>query len=153
MRCRLLLALAVCLLSARPLPARTQAAPTRKAAAGAKPLPAEPPTDTTKVYTYVEQMPQPPGGMEGLVQYLGRNFKYPCTDWRNMADIPTKVLVRFIVRRSGHITDVTVVKKAVAPLDEEAVRVISRLPPWQPGRQHGQPVHVSYTIPISIDIR
>ncbi|RTQ53688.1 TonB family protein [Hymenobacter gummosus] len=110
-------------------------------------LPA-PPIDTARVYTYVEQMPQPPGGMEGLMQYLGKNVKLPHHYTDN-----TKVYVRFTVRADGRISNVHVAKEnSPEPdprIEAEAVRVIRQMPPWTPGRQAGQPVKVAYTVPIT----
>ncbi|RTQ53799.1 energy transducer TonB [Hymenobacter gummosus] len=104
-----------------------------------------------KVYTYVEQMPQPPGGMEGLMQYLGKNIKYPALALRNQVE--GKVFVNFVVGPSGQITDVKVTKGIGAGCDEEAVRVISKMPAWSPGKQNGRAVSVSYTVPVTFTIK
>lgn len=103
------------------------------------------------VYTYVEQMPQPPGGMEGLMQYLGKNIKYPALALRNQVE--GKVFVNFVVGPSGQITNVTVTKGIGAGCDEEAVRVISKMPAWSPGKQNGRAVSVSYTVPVTFTIK
>ncbi|KAA9331699.1 energy transducer TonB [Hymenobacter busanensis] len=104
-----------------------------------------------KVYTYVEQMPTPPGGMEGLMQYLGKNIKYPSLALRNQVE--GKVFVNFVVGPSGQITDVKVTKGIGAGCDEEAVRVISKMPAWAPGKQNGRAVSVSYTVPVTFTIK
>jgi periplasmic protein TonB len=104
-----------------------------------------------KVYTYVEQMPQPPGGMEGLMQYLGKNIKYPALALRNQVE--GKVFVNFVVGPNGQISDVKVTKGIGAGCDEEAVRVISKMPAWSPGKQNGRAVSVSYTVPVTFTIK
>ncbi len=104
-----------------------------------------------KVYTYVEQMPTPPGGMEGLMQYLGKNIKYPSLALRNQVE--GKVFVNFVVGPSGQITDVKVTKGIGSGCDEEAVRVIKNMPAWAPGKQNGRAVSVSYTVPVTFTIR
>ncbi|OON70747.1 energy transducer TonB [Hymenobacter sp. CRA2] len=111
---------------------------------------AEQPLDD-KVYTYVEQMPQPPGGMEGLLQYFTRHVKYPAAALREQVE--GKVFVNFIVRPDGHISDVQVTKGIGAGCDEEALRVVSQMPPWQPGKQNGRVVSVSYTVPITFTVQ
>ncbi|GAA4378112.1 TonB family protein [Hymenobacter koreensis] len=104
-----------------------------------------------KVYQYVEQMPTPPGGMEGLMQYLGKNIKYPSLALRNQVE--GKVFVNFVVGPTGQITDVKVTKGIGAGCDEEAVRVISKMPAWAPGKQNGRAVSVSYTVPVTFTIK
>ncbi|WP_286130621.1 energy transducer TonB [Solirubrum puertoriconensis] len=104
-----------------------------------------------KVYTYVEQMPTPPGGMEGLMQYLGKNIKYPPLALRNQVE--GKVFVNFVVGQNGEISNVTVTKGIGAGCDEEAVRVIKGMPAWTPGKQNGRAVSVSYTVPVTFTIK
>jgi TonB family protein len=103
------------------------------------------------VYTYVEQMPQPPGGLPNLLQYLDQQARYPAEARRQRVE--GKVFVNFIIRRDGKITDVKVVKGLGYGLDEEAVRVVSQLPAWTPGKQNGQVVNVSYTVPVTFLVK
>ena len=96
-------------------------------------------------------LPQPPGGMEGLMQYLGKNIKYPSLALRNQVE--GKVFVNFVVGPSGQITDVKVTKGIGSGCDEEAVRVIKNMPAWAPGKQNGRAVSVSYTVPVTFTIK
>ncbi|TGE17228.1 energy transducer TonB [Hymenobacter elongatus] len=104
-----------------------------------------------KVYTYVEQMPTPPGGMAGLLAYLGKTIKYPALALRNQVE--GKVFISFVVGPTGNITDVKLTKGIGAGCDEEAIRVIKAMPNWTPGKQNGRPVSVSYTVPVTFAIR
>ncbi|GAA4378820.1 hypothetical protein GCM10023186_15710 [Hymenobacter koreensis] len=105
-------------------------------------------TDRSKqIYTYVEQMPQFPGGMPGLHNYLVQNLKYPELAQRNQVE--GKVFVNFVVRQDGSINDVKVQKGIGAGCDEEAVRVIKAMPAWTPGKQNGRVVNVQYTVPVT----
>ncbi|MBC6991392.1 energy transducer TonB [Hymenobacter jejuensis] len=104
-----------------------------------------------KVYTYVEQMPTPPGGMEALLQYIGKNIKYPAMALRNQVE--GKVFVAFVVGPDGAISNVTVQKGIGGGCDEEAVRVIKGLPRWTPGKQNGRAVSVSFTVPVTFAIK
>jgi protein TonB len=107
--------------------------------------------DTSKVYTYVEQMPEPPGGHEGLMRYLAKSLKYPPK--ARPDQVAGNVFVRFVIRRDGKITNVAVLKGLGPGYDAEAVRAIRRMPAWTPGRQNGQLVNVSYTLPVTVLIR
>lgn len=105
----------------------------------------------TKVYNYVEQMPEPPGGMGALLQYIGKNIKYPAMALRNQVE--GKVFVNFVVGPDGSISDVKVQKGIGAGCDEEAARVIKGLPKWTPGKQNGRAVSVSFTVPVTFAIK
>ena len=106
---------------------------------------------TNTVYTYVEQMPQFPGGMQTLMQYITASLRYPALAVHNRVE--GKVFVNFIVRPSGQITSVVVTKGLGAGCDEEAVRVIGQMPAWEPGKQNGRTVSVSYTVPVPFDLK
>ena len=106
---------------------------------------AEPQSDN-KVYNSVEQMPRFPGGEAGLMRYLQGNIKYPPEAAKN--DIEGRVIVQFIIDKTGQVGEVKVVRPISEELDAEAVRVVKTLPKFEPGRQDGEAVSVWYTLPI-----
>jgi TonB family protein len=99
-----------------------------------------------EVFTFVEQMPEYPGGDGELIKFLVQNVQYP--QYERDRDIQGKVLVRFVVTEDGSVKDVTVVRGVSPGLDKEAVRVLRMLPRFKPGMQQGKPVSVYYNIPI-----
>ncbi|GAB2962339.1 hypothetical protein GCM10027048_33540 [Hymenobacter coalescens] len=100
------------------------------------------PIDTVQIYTYVEQMPLPPGGMEALVAVLRRPL---------VAGGPAgRVFVGFVVEPDGRLTQVRLIKGLTAAADTEALRLVQQLPrPWAPGRQNGVRVRVQYTVLVT----
>jgi protein TonB len=106
--------------------------------------------DDTTVYTYVEQMPEFPGGDTALNAYLAKNIEYPAKALDN--DIQGRVIIEFIIRSDGSVSDVTVSKGIGYGCDEEAVRVVKSMPRWKPGSQNGKPVNVIYRIPVKYTI-
>ncbi len=100
-----------------------------------------------KVFDVVEQMPEFPGGMEALVKYMAENMKYP--EDAKKQQVEGRVLVQFIVETDGSVSNTEVLKRVFPSLDAEAVRVISGMPKWIPGKQNGKVVRVKYTIPVS----
>jgi protein TonB len=112
---------------------------------GVRPPSPPPPADAI-VFAVVEQMPEFPGGMEGLGEYLSENLKYPAE--AREKDVQGTVFLSFVVQADGAITDVAVLKGIGAGCDEEASRVLAAMPPWQPGRQSGKAVPVRYSLPI-----
>jgi len=107
----------------------------------------EEPKYTGKIYRSVEQMPRFPGEEAQLMKHLAQNIQYPIKAAENK--IQGSVITQFIVYPDGHIGNVNVVHSCGPLLDAEAVRVVSLLPPFEPGRHNGQPVAVYYTLPIT----
>lgn len=92
-----------------------------------------------------EKMPVAPYSVNA---FLGKNIKYPSAARYN--NISGRVSVMFTVDESGKITDIqSIGRKLGAGCDEEAVRVVSLLPPWKPGRYHNRRIKVLYTLPIT----
>jgi protein TonB len=108
--------------------------------------------DTSTVfYTYVEQMPEFPGGLEEMYAYLSKNTKYPEIAREN--GISGRVFVQFMVSSNGLISNVTVQRGVDQSLDREAVRVVKSMPPWKPGKQNGTPVRVQMSIPVNFKLQ
>ena len=82
-----------------------------------------------EIFVIVEENPQfPDGGTAGLLQYLGKNIKYPTIPQENGTQ--GRVTVQFVVNKDGSIVDVKVIRGVDPYLDKEAVRVISTMPKW-----------------------
>ena len=111
----------------------------------------EPVPQSKKVYESVEQMPEFPGGMEGLMRYLQQNVQYPPIAVQN--NVQGRVVVQFIIDETGQVGDVEVVRSVSEEVDAEAVRVIKSMPKFEPGRQNGEPVAVWYTLPIAFKMQ
>ena len=104
-----------------------------------------------QVFDVVEQMPEYPGGMQALFEYLSQNVKYP--EDAEKQKVEGRVIATFVVETDGSISNVEVVKPAFPSLDAEAVRVLSGMPKWAPGMQSGKVVRVKYTVPINFQLQ
>lgn len=102
------------------------------------------------VFDVVEEMPQYPGGPQALFEFLGKNVRYPAE--AEKAGIQGRVIATFVVEKDGSISEPTVVKSVDPLLDAEALRVISAMPKWKPGKQNGEVVRVKYTVPLSFNL-
>ncbi len=111
----------------------------------------EPVNQSKKVYESVEQMPEFPGGMEGLMRYLQQNVQYPPIAVQN--NVQGRVVVQFVIDETGQVGDVEVVRSVSEEVDAEAVRVVKSMPKFEPGRQNGEPVAVWYTLPIAFKMQ
>jgi TonB family protein len=103
-----------------------------------------------KPFTQVEQMPEYPGGIMAMQNFLSTNLKYP-TEAKEK-NIQGRVIVSFIVDTDGKLTDVSVLKSVDPLLDSEAVRMIYAMPAWKPGMQDGKTVRVSFSVPVNFKI-
>ena len=103
-----------------------------------------------EIYRSVEQMPQFPGGEAALMEYLQQHINYPPMAAAN--NVQGRVVVQFIVDKTGKVGEVKVSRSVDKDLDKEAIRVIKSLPKFTPGRQYGTAVSVWYTLPISFKL-
>ncbi len=103
--------------------------------------------DDTQVFFIVEDMPEFPGGELALRKFIANSIKYPVIAQEN--GIEGKVYVTFVVDKDGSVSDAKIARGVDPSIDKEALRVVSNLPRWKPGKQRGKPVRVSYTVPIN----
>lgn len=113
----------------------------------------EPPKneEENKVFDVVEEQPSFPGGQGALMSWLHDNIKYPVVAAEN--GIQGKVIVQFIVGKNGSISNVKVLRSVDPSLDKEAVRVVSNMPNWTPGKQNGASVNVRFTLPVTFRLQ
>ena len=102
--------------------------------------------EVKNTYTVVEKMPQYQGGEGELINYIGKNVKYPAN--AKSKKIQGKTIVRFIVTNMGKIENAEIVRSLDPECDKEAIRVINSMPRFIPGEQNGKKVSVYYTLPI-----
>ncbi len=103
-----------------------------------------------KVYEVVEKMPQYPGGVNELLSFLTSTIKYPDEAKKN--GIQGRVIVRFVVDKTGKVTNTTILRGVSLELDNEALRVVNAMPVWTPGEHKGQTVAVYYALPIQFTL-
>jgi TonB family protein len=104
-----------------------------------------------RTYTVIEKMPIYPGGEAALLNFICRNLKYPLA--AQVKGIQGKVILRFVVLKSGKVSNVEVLRSLYPACDNEAIRVIQMLEGWIPGEQKGEKVSVYYTLPITFKLQ
>jgi len=102
-------------------------------------------------FVVVEEMPMFPGGDAELLKYIAEHTNYPEVAKEN--NIQGRVIVRFCVTSKGGVNQVSVLKGVDPELDAEAIRVVTSLPPFKPGKQGGKPVPVWYMVPITFTLK
>lgn len=101
---------------------------------------------TDEVFQEVDEMPEFPGGFGECTKFLQQNLNYPKVPQE--LGIQGRVVVQFIIDRDGSIVEPKVIRSVDSYLDNEALRVISMMPKWKPGKQSGKIVRVRLTAPI-----
>lgn len=102
-------------------------------------------------YVIVEEMPEFPGGQDALLSYLMRSIIYPVEAQRKREQ--GTVYLRFIIGVDGSVQSVQMFRSSGSILlDNEAIRVVSKMPKWTPGKKSGKNVPVSYTLPVRFSL-
>ena len=108
-------------------------------------------TGADTVHFAYEIMPQYPGGIDALWKYLSHEIRYPRQS--KLDGITGRVVVGFVVDADGTISNVKIVRSVADDLDQESIRVVKSMRPWEPGMQDGKRVRVQFNLPISFDLK
>jgi len=104
-----------------------------------------------EIFLVVENQPEFPGGEKARLTYLNQNIKYP--QMARESNIQGTVYVTFVVEPDGKISNVGILRGIGGGCDEEASRVVTAMPSWNPGKQRGRPVRVRFTMPIKFTLQ
>ena len=88
---------------------------------------------------------------QSIMTHIGKNFKFP--EMARQMGIQGRVFINFVIEKDGSISNVTVARSVDPLLDDEAVRVVKKLPKFQPAKQRGKPVRMQYTVPINAKLQ
>lgn len=115
-------------------------------------IPTVPQDPENPIYEVVDEMPVfADNGIEGMMKYLAENIKYPTP--ARLKGTQGRVTVQFVVDKDGSISDIHVLRGIDPYLDGEAIRVVSTMPRWKPGKHKGEPVKVRYTMPVTFRLQ
>lgn len=104
-----------------------------------------------EIFVAVEQQAEFPGGQAALMKWLSNNIRYPESAQQN--DIQGRVVVKFVVEKDGSIGQATIAKGVDKDLDREAIRVVKKMPKWQPGKNNGVAVRSYFTLPVTFRLQ
>ena len=105
------------------------------------------PTQGEEIFNVVEHQPEYPGGMGELMKFIQRNIRYPKEAQEQGKQ--GRVIVQFVVEKDGSITEAKVARSADPQLDAEALRIVSEMPKWTPGKQRGKEVRTRFSLPVT----
>ena len=104
-------------------------------------------SDDNAIYTYVQEMPEFPGGDVAFSNFLQKNIRYPQLALKNR--IQGRVYVSFIVEKNGTISNIKILQGIGAGCDDEALRVMRLMPKWKAGKNQGHEIRVIFQKPIN----
>lgn len=107
--------------------------------------------DANGIYEVAEDMPQFPGGMSKLLEYISKNMQYPAEAQKQK--VQGRVVVQMVVDAEGNITNPRILQGVNPLLDKEALRLMKEMPKWTPGKQNGKAVAVKYTLPVMFKLQ
>jgi TonB family protein len=102
--------------------------------------------EESAVFSVVEEVPSFPGGEQALKKFLSDNIQYPLLAKEN--GIQGTVYASFLVDKNGRIGNIKIIRGIGGGCDEEALRVLKKMPDWIPGKQNGKSVRVLFNLPI-----
>jgi len=104
--------------------------------------------DKNGIYEMTEVSPAFPGGQSALEDYMNNHIEYPQTAIDNSSEGTADV--QFVIDEKGKVTDAKVIgNKLGNGLDDEAVKVVSNMPEWTPGKVKGKNVKTRIVLPIT----
>ena len=108
-------------------------------------------TSQGRLYEIIEEPCRFPGGEAALLKFISDNIKYPEAAYK--AGVSGRVTTRFVINEDGSVSNVEIVRTASEMLNDEAIRVVSSMPKWSPGKVGGRAVKVRFTLPITFRLQ
>lgn len=99
-------------------------------------------------YDYVTEKPRYPGGDSQLMKFINDTRQYPKRAYER--GVQGRVTCTFVVGADGSVNHISVIRGVEPSLNREAIRVLSQMPEWLPGKLNGQPVptRVVWSVPF-----
>ena len=104
--------------------------------------------DYSTIYTVVDQMPEFPGGEDSLNLFTQKNLIFPDT---YDPGVKKTIILTFVIDEKGLIDDIKVLRGREYAFQAEAINLVKKMPPWEPGKQRGKAVRVQYILSITFE--
>ena len=99
-------------------------------------------------YDYVSEKPSFPGGDSQLMKFINSTREYPKAAYDK--GVQGRVTCSFVVNADGTVSHISVIRGVEPSLNKEAIRILSKMPEWKPGKLNGQsvPTRVVWSVPF-----
>lgn len=115
-------------------------------------------TDTSKVYTFVEEQPcyldsiTNECSTAALMKAIALNVILSKEDYES-GKCGERICLSFVVEKDGSLSNFDLMGQQNICLEEQAIKILQQGPKWKPGKQRGQVVRVMFILPIRFEIR
>ena len=106
--------------------------------------------DSIGAFIEYEELASFPGGTDAMMRYIKENIRYPQEAIDNLLE--DKVYIKLCVTETGNISNIEILKGKYEILNQEAYRVVSKMPEWKPARLRGRNVCCPYTLPVTFKL-
>jgi periplasmic protein TonB len=97
-----------------------------------------------------EKLAKFPGGHSEMINFLINEIKYPQLARKNKTQ--GTVYIKFLIKKDGSISDIKILRSVSDELNFEALRVVSKMPKWEPAYQDNVPVETWFVLPIKFKL-
>jgi len=102
------------------------------------------------VFGAPEKLPAFPGGSEAMMSFFSEHLKYPKKAKND--SIEDTVYIRFCVKRDGNLKEIEILRGNYPLLNQEALRVIDKMPPWEPAENRGKRICYNVSLPLRFSL-
>lgn len=95
----------------------------------------------------IDKMPEFPGGEQAMIEFIAKHLKYPKKARKNK--IEGTVIVQFMIKNDGKVVAINIDKKVSDEIDNEAIRIINKMPNWKPAEYQGKAVTTFMNLPLN----
>ena len=105
------------------------------------------PDSSAIIFQVTQEAAEFPGGQSAWINYLSDNLTYPKK--LKKEKVSGQVIAKIYIDRTGTISKVEIIKSLHPLLDEEVIRVIKNSPKWEPAKQNGNAVQMTFNQTIN----
>lgn len=106
--------------------------------------------ENDSIYTYLQEDAEYMGGFDKMHEFISKNIVYPKISIDNGDE--GIVYLSFVIEKDGQINHLSILRPVTDELNDEAKRVVKKMPRWKAGRHNGRPVRQMISLPIKFEL-
>ena len=112
-------------------------------------------TDSTLIYTIVEEQAEFPGGVAAMGKFMKNNLVFPNINFEERGIYHTKIFAKFVVQKNGEIANIEIIKgmDGCPECNQAVVDAIKKMPKWKAAKNKGKSVNAYYNLPIQTHLK
>lgn len=110
----------------------------------------EPQKNNDSIHIIIDEDAEYIGGFNKMHEFIGNNIVYPKISIDNGDE--GIVYLSFVIEKDGQINHLSILRPVTDELNDEAKRVVKKMPRWKAGRHNGRPVRQMISLPIKFEL-